>query len=55
MYKIGSLNESEAKQYIGWNRSFTLENENIDIKLKNYVENFRFTTIVNNEYNTLID
>ena len=54
MYKIGDLSESKAKKYISFNRSYTLEKENIDIKVRNYAENYRFTQ-VNKECNRLID
>ena len=54
MYLIGDLSESQAKKYIGFNRNFTLKNEGLDIKVKNYVENYRFTR-GNEECNRLID
>ena len=54
MYKIGDLSESKAKKYIGLNRSYTVENENIDIELRNYAENYTFSRN-NNECNRLIE
>ena len=54
MYLIGDLGEIQAKKYIGFNRTYTLENEGVDINVKNYAENYRFT-IGNDECNRLID
>tara|TARA_B100002019_G_C21225916_1_gene577353 strand:- start:623 stop:853 length:231 start_codon:yes stop_codon:yes gene_type:complete len=54
MYKIGDISENKAKQYIGWNKSYILENRNIDFKVKNYAENYRFTG-GNKDCNRLID
>ena len=54
MYKLGDLSESKAKQYIGLNRSYTVENENIDIEVRNYAKNYSFTR-VNNQCNRLIE
>ena len=54
MYLIGDLSESQAKKYVGFNRSYTLKNEGYDIKVKIYAENYRFKG-GNKECNRLID
>ena len=54
MYMLGDLSESKAKKYIGFNRIYTLQSEDIDIGVKNYAENYRFTS-GNKECNKLID
>ena len=54
MYLIGDLGDIQAKQYIGYNRTYTLKKEDLDFKIKNYAENYRFTS-GNEECNRLID
>ena len=54
MYLIGDLSDIQAKKYIGYNSRYTLKKEGIDIKVKNYAENYRFTS-GNKECNRLLD
>ena len=54
IYLIGDLSEIQAKKYIGFNRTYTLKSEVVDIKVKNYAEDYRFTGS-NKECNRLID
>ena len=54
IYRIGDLDEIQAKKYIGFNRTYTLKSEVVDIKVKNYAEDYRFTGS-NKECNRLID
>ena len=54
MYLIGDLGEIQAKKYIGFNRTYTLKKEGVDIQVKNYAENYRFTND-NKECNRLLD
>ena len=54
MYLIGDLSENKAKKYIEFNRAYTLLNKDVDIKVKNYAENYRFLSS-NKECNRLID
>ncbi len=54
MYLIGDLGEIQAKKYIGLNRTYILKKEDVDIKVKNYAENYRFIR-GNDKCNRLID
>ena len=54
IYLLGDLSESQAKKYIRFNRSYTIKKKSLDIKVKNYAENYRFTS-GNKECNKLID
>ena len=54
IYLLGDLSESKAKKYIEFNRTYTLENSGVDIQVKNYAANYRFTR-GNEECNRLID
>ena len=54
MYLLGDISESQAKKYIKFNKNYTLKNQSVDIELKNYAENYRFSR-GNEECNRLID
>ena len=54
MYLIGDLSETQAKKYIEFNKSYTLNYKDVDIDLKNFAESYRFTR-GNEECNRLID
>ena len=49
----GVISKSEASQYIGITKSYMLNTEDVDIDIKNYVKNYRFTG-VNKPCNKLI-
>ena len=49
----GVISKSEASQYIGITKSYMLNTEDVDIEIKNYVKNYRFTG-VNKPCNKLI-
>ena len=54
MYLLGDLSESQAKKYIELNITYTLKNKGVDIEVKNYAANYRFTR-GNEKCNRLID
>lgn len=49
----GVISESDARKYIGLSQDYMIENEDIDIVIKNYVKNYSFTG-VNKPCNKLI-
>ena len=49
----GVISKSEASQYIGITKSYMLNTEDVDIDIKNYVKNYRYTG-VNKPCNKLI-
>ena len=49
----GVISKSEAGQYIGITKRYMLNAEDVDIDIKNYVKNYRFTG-VNKPCNKLI-
>ena len=49
----GVISKSEASQYIGISKKYMLNTEDVDIDIKNYVKNYRFTG-VNKPCNKLI-
>ena len=49
----GVISKSEASQYIGISKRYMLNAEDVDIDIKNYVKNYRYTG-VNKPCNKLI-
>tara|TARA_Y100000287_G_C14054953_1_gene273121 strand:+ start:366 stop:659 length:294 start_codon:yes stop_codon:yes gene_type:complete len=49
----GIISESEAGKYIGITKRYMIENEDVDIDIKNYIKNYRYTG-VNKPCNKLI-
>ena len=49
----GVISESDARKYIGLSQRYIIENEDIDIVVKNYVKNYSYTG-VNKPCNKLI-
>ena len=54
IYLLGDLNEIQAKKYISFNRSYTLQNKDLNNEVKNFAENYRFSR-GNEKCNRLID
>ncbi len=49
----GVISESEAGKYIGITKGYMIQAEDVDIEIKNYIKNYRYTG-VNKPCNKLI-
>ena len=41
----GVISERDARTYIGMTTNYMIENEDVDIDIKNYVKNYSFTGV----------